>query len=167
VELAHRPLDPGPGEREPHDRTEVAGREGRPLLRVAEHEFVPALEARAAPVLPQRFRELLPQTVAELERLGLSPKEVALDGGFQTKASLEALAPLAPERVYIAGRSQPGSKRTQRRLARYRTGAEGRISHLKRNYGVRRSRLKGAEGQRIWNGWAAFAYNLDTYGKYA
>jgi IS5 family transposase len=111
--------------------------------------------------------ELLPQTVAELERLGLSPKEVALDGGFQTKASLEALAPLAPERVYIAGRSQPGSKRTQRRLARYRTGAEGRISHLKRNYGVRRSRLKGAEGQRIWNGWAAFAYNLDTYAKYA
>ncbi len=35
-----------------------------------------------------------------------------------------------------------GSKRTTRRLRRYRTGAEGRIGHLKRRYGVARSRLK-------------------------
>jgi IS5 family transposase len=111
--------------------------------------------------------ELLPQTVAELERLRLSPREVALDGGFQTKASEEALAPLAPERISITGRRQPGSKRTQRRLARYRTGSEGRISHLKRRYGLRRSRLKGGEGERIWTGWAVFTYNLDTYRVYA
>ncbi len=111
--------------------------------------------------------ELLPQTVAELRRLGLSPREVALDGGFQHKASEEALAPLAPERISITGRRQPGSKRTQRRLARYRTGVEGRVSHLKRGYGLRRSRLKGGEGERTWTGWAAFAYNLDTYRVYA
>ena len=45
---------------------------------------------------------------------------------------------------------------------RYRTGAEGRISHLKRRYGMDRSRLKGDEGQQIWNGWAILAYNADT-----
>ena len=28
--------------------------------------------------------ELLPETVAELQRLGLWPREVAVDGGFQT-----------------------------------------------------------------------------------
>jgi len=111
--------------------------------------------------------ELLPETVAELTRLGLSPREVALDGGFQTKASAEALAPLAPERIYISGRASPGSKRTQRRLARYRTGAEGRISHLKRRHGLRRSRLKGREGERTWTGWAVLAYNVETYGVYA
>ncbi len=111
--------------------------------------------------------ELLPQTVAELERLRLSPREVAVDGGFQTKATATALAPLAPERVYIAGRASAGSKRTQRRLARYRTGAEGRISHLKRRHGVRRSRLKGGQGERTWTGWAVFTYNLETYGLYA
>ena len=110
--------------------------------------------------------ELLPKTVAELERLGLRPREVALDGGFQTKASEQALAPLAPERIYIAGRASPASRRTQRRLARYRTGAEGRISHLKRRYGLRRSRLKGGEGARTWTGWAVFAYNVETYGAY-
>jgi IS5 family transposase len=64
--------------------------------------------------------------------------------------------------VLIAGRQQPGSRRTQRRLARYRTGAEGRINHLKRSYGLRRSRLKGAAGVRAWSAWAILAYNLDT-----
>ena len=49
-----------------------------------------------------------------------------------------ALEDLAPKRVFIAGRQEPGSKRTQRRLRRYRTGAEGRISHLKRRYGLDR-----------------------------
>ena len=111
--------------------------------------------------------ELLPQTVAELKRLGLSPREVALDGGFQTKASEQALAPLAPERTFIAGRASPGSRRTQRRLARYRVGCEGRISHLKRRHGLRRSRLKGGQGEHTWSGWAVFAYNAETYGRYA
>ncbi len=106
---------------------------------------------------------LLPQTVAELNRLELAPREVALDGGFQTAATDQALQSLAPDRVFIAGRRQPGSKRTQRRMGRYRTGAEGRISHLKRGYGLRRSRLKGDQGQRIWTGWGTLTYNLDTY----
>ena len=48
------------------------------------------------------------------------------------------------------------------RLARYRSGCEGRISHLKRGYGLRRSRLKGDQGERIWTDWAVLAYNLDT-----
>jgi IS5 family transposase len=106
--------------------------------------------------------QLLPQTVSELQRLGLSPKEVALDGGFAVCATTDSLSDLAPERVFISGRHQPGSKRTQRRLQRYRTGAEGRISHLKRGYGMRRSRLKGDDGQQIWTGWGILAYNLDT-----
>ena len=106
--------------------------------------------------------ELLPQTVRELDVLELRPREVALDGGFQTKPSEETLAPLGCA-LFISGRVQPGSKRTRRRLARYRTGIEGRVSHLKRGYGLGRSRLRGADGERIWSRWAAFAYNLDTY----
>jgi IS5 family transposase len=105
---------------------------------------------------------LLPQTIAELDSLGLTPNEVALDGGFALGPTTDALSDLAPKRLFIAGRQQPGSRRTQRRLAHYRTGAEGRISHLKRGYGLRRSRLKGDEGQKTWTGWAILAYNLDT-----
>jgi transposase, IS5 family len=105
---------------------------------------------------------LLPGTVAELERLGIRPREVALDGGFMVGPTTQALEPLEPERVFIAGRQEPGSKRTNRRLRRYRTGAEGRISHLKRRYGMDRSRLKGDAGQQIWTEWAILAYNADT-----
>jgi IS5 family transposase len=105
---------------------------------------------------------LLGQTAAELDRLGLRPREVALDGGFVPGPTAQTLARLAPTRTFISGRAEPGSRRTRRRLARYRTGCEGRISHLKRGYHLRRSRLRGDQGQRIWTGWAVLAYNLDT-----
>ena len=105
---------------------------------------------------------LLPDTISELTRLGISPREIALDAGFNVGPTRQALEDLKPDRVFIAGRQQPGSKHTQRRLQRYRTGAEGRISHLKRGYGLGRSRLKGHEGQQIWTGWSILAYNADT-----
>jgi IS5 family transposase len=105
---------------------------------------------------------LLPDTIAELKRLGIRPREVALDGGFMVGPTTTAFAEDPPAHVFIAGRQQSGSRRTQRRLARYRTGAEGRISHLKRRYGLGRSRLKGHHGQQIWTEWSILAYNADT-----
>jgi IS5 family transposase len=105
---------------------------------------------------------LLPGTVAELNRLGINVQEVALDGGFNVTPTNSALEDLAPKSVFIAGRQEPSSKRTTRRLRRYRTGAEGRISHLKRGYGLDRSRLKGDEGRQAWTEWGILAYNLDT-----
>jgi transposase, IS5 family len=105
---------------------------------------------------------LLPDTISELTRLGISPREIALDAGFNIGPTRQALEDLQPDRVFIAGRQQPGSTRTQRRLQRYRTGAEGRISHLKRGYGLGRSRLKDHEGQQIWTGWSILTYNADT-----
>jgi transposase, IS5 family len=105
---------------------------------------------------------LLPGTVQELKRLGISPREVALDGGFMPSPTNSELEDLAPKQVFIAGRQEPVSKRTTRRLRRYRTGAEGRISHLKRRYGLDRSRLKGDDGQQIWTEWGILAYNADT-----
>jgi transposase, IS5 family len=105
---------------------------------------------------------LLPGTVEELQRLEIRVQEVALDGGFNVGPTNGALEDLAPKNVFIAGRQEPSSKRTQRRLRRYRTGAEGRISHLKRRYGLDRSRLKGDQGRQIWTEWGILAYNLDT-----
>jgi transposase, IS5 family len=105
---------------------------------------------------------LLPATVAEMTELGLAPREVVLDGGFGHLRSEEQLAAIELDRVFVSGRQEPGSARTKRRLRCYRTGIEGRISHLKRGYGMRRSRLKGEEGQRTWSAWAILAYDLDT-----
>lgn len=104
--------------------------------------------------------DLLPTTAADMARLGLRPRELALDGGFFPNGVAEQLPDI--ERTFIAGRQSAGSRRTNRRLARYRVGCEGRISHLKRRYGLRRSRLRGHTGCRTWVAWAVLAYNLDT-----
>jgi IS5 family transposase len=119
------------------------------------------LPASTAPGNPSE-NTLLPDTIAELKRLQISPRELAFDGGFMPGPTNEALADLTPERVFISGRQEHGSRRTNRRLQRYRTGKEGRISHLKRRYGMGRSRLKGTDGQQIWTEWAILTYNTDT-----
>jgi IS5 family transposase len=103
---------------------------------------------------------LLPSTADELKRLGLTPRDVALDGGFNPGPTATVLAD--SERVFIAGRKSTGSRHSDRRLAKYRVGCEGRISHLKRRYGTRRSRLKGQDGAQTSVGWSILTYNLDT-----
>jgi len=105
---------------------------------------------------------LLPESVAEVVALDLRPAEAVFDRGFTTKATAAAMTGLG-SRIFIAGSARnDGSRRTRRRLASHRVGCEGRIAHLKREYGAGRSRLKGATRARIWAGWAALAYNLDT-----
>ena len=106
--------------------------------------------------------QLLPATVAELQRLGLRPAEAVFDAGFGILATRDALADLGT-RVFIVGsRTNQGSRRTRRRLARYRVGCEGRIAHLKRGYHAGRARLRGAAGAAIWENWAVLAYNVET-----
>ena len=104
--------------------------------------------------------DLLPATGAELDALGIAPREVALDGGFAPGPVDEHLR--ARERTFIAGRHSAGSRRTDRRLARYRVGADGRISPLKRGYGLRRSRLKGHDASLTGAACSILVYNLDT-----
>jgi transposase, IS5 family len=119
------------------------------------------LPAGHAPGNPAENR-LLPQTAAELDRAGIRPREIVGDGGFQVGPTKDAFPDLSSEQIQLSGRHEPGSRRTRKRRARYRTGAEGRISHLKRRYDLRRSRLKGHDGMRTWTGWAILAYDLDT-----
>ncbi len=108
--------------------------------------------------------ELLPDTVEELDKLDLSRRlrEAAFDGGFSLNATEMAMAGTNAEVFIVGSKMNSGSRRHQRRLARYRVGCEGRISHLKREFGGRRSRLKGAAGARTWASWMFLSYNLHT-----
>jgi transposase, IS5 family len=119
------------------------------------------LPAGHAPGNPGENR-LLPSTAAELNRAGFRPREVVADGGFLPGPTKAAFPELSDEQIQLSGRHEPGSRRTRKRRARYRTGTEGRISHLKRAYGLRRSRLKGHDGMRAWTAWSILAYDLDT-----
>jgi transposase, IS5 family len=118
--------------------------------------LLPATTKRGSPTEDT----LLPATAQELKWLGLAPRDVALDAGFNPGPTATALPD--SQRVFIAGRRSTGSRHTDRRLSRYRVGCEGRISHLKRRYGTRRSRLKGHDGAQTTVGWGVLAYNLDT-----
>jgi IS5 family transposase len=119
------------------------------------------LPAGHAPGNPAENR-LLSQTARELEHAGITLREIVADGGFQPGPTKDAFPDLTEQQIQISGRHEPGSRRTRKRRARYRTGIEGRISHLKRGYGLRRARLKGDDGMRTWTGWAILAYDLDT-----
>jgi IS5 family transposase len=106
---------------------------------------------------------LLPVTAAELDQVGITVREAAVDAGFLRVRTQETLAKTGNLDLFIAGDADnAGSPRTRRRRARFRVGCEGRISHLKRDYGAGRPRLKGTQGARIWESWAVLAYDLDT-----
>jgi IS5 family transposase len=51
-------------------------------------------------------------------------------------------------------------QRTFRKHVKWRTGCEGRISHLKRSYGWDRTMIDTTEGARTWTGHGVFAHNL-------
>ena len=105
---------------------------------------------------------LLPGTVAELQRLG-SPRA--------RSRSTVASCPHRPtprSRTFNPRGCSSLAARNQRRSAPSGDcGATGparkaAISHLKRRYGLDRSRLKGDQGRQIRTEWAILAYNTDT-----
>jgi len=51
-------------------------------------------------------------------------------------------------------------RRSFRKLVKWRTGSEGRISCLKRDFGWNRTRIDGIEGARTWCGHGIFNHNL-------
>jgi transposase, IS5 family len=51
-------------------------------------------------------------------------------------------------------------RRSFQKLVKWRTGSEGRISCLKRDFGWNRTRIDGIEGARTWCGHGVFNHNL-------
>lgn len=106
----------------------------------------------------------LREAVAGAQATGMQVRTVFADRGYGNDAADAVLDDLRIRDRVIprVGRASP-VEQTQRwrRRYRHRAGAEGRISHLKRRYGLARSRLKGHEGAKIWVGYGVLAHNLD------
>jgi transposase, IS5 family len=112
-----------------------------------------------------------PQLVPAVERViavtGRTPGTVVGDRGFGTAANDQAMEALGVKRVGLQRTGMPGKARLAlertrrfRRLRNWRVGIEARISHLKRAFGLRRTRLRRLGGARTWAGLGSFAYNL-------
>jgi transposase, IS5 family len=100
-------------------------------------------------------------------RLGRTPHLVAADAGFYSAKNEAAAKTKGVKRVCIPNRStkSPERKREQKKRwfrngQKWRTGAEGRISVVKRRHGLNRSRYKGDAGMKRWVGLGVIADNL-------
>ena len=100
-------------------------------------------------------------------RTGRTPRTVAADRGYGEHQVETDLTDLGITHVVIPRKGKPSKARQTREHSRHfretikwRTGCEGRISHLKRNYGWNRTRLDTLEGARTWTGHGTFAHNL-------
>ena len=122
-----------------------------------------SVEYGAAPDGPQ----LAPAIGRIHQRTSHIPGAVTADRGYGQPAFGRDLRALGVRIVAIPrqGKISPARKTIEhnrgfRRLVKWRTGCEGRISYLKRGYGWDRTRLDGRHGAAIWCGHGVFAHNL-------
>ncbi len=129
-----------------------------------------SVEYGAAPDGPQ----LAPAVGRAGRRARRVPRVVTADRGYGQPAVERDLQALGVRTVAIPRQAKisPARKAIEhsrgfRRLVKWRTGSEGRISYLKRGYGWDRTRLDGKAGAAIWCGHGVFACNLVKIGALA
>ena len=136
-------------------------------LLVAEDERGFIADHRVERGNPADAPQLLPSVERVVALTGRPPGTVVGDRGFGTAANDQVLEALGVMRVGLQRNGTPGKTRLAleqtrafRRLRNWRVGIEARISHLKRSFGLRRTRLRRLGGARTWVGLGIFAYNL-------
>jgi IS5 family transposase len=116
---------------------------------------------------PADAPQLAPAIARITGRAGRPPRAVAADRGYGEASVEHALHELGVSTVVIPRKGKPGPTRQAaehrpgfRNLVKWRTGCEGRISHLKHRCGWDRSLLDGIHGARTWCGHGVLAHNL-------
>jgi IS5 family transposase len=111
--------------------------------------------------------QLAPAVARLKKRSGRTPRTVTADRGYGEATVDRQLIDLGVTNVVIprrgkttAARRAEEHRKAFRRVIKWRTGSEGRISYLKRRYGWDRTRIDGIEGTRIWTGHGVLAHNL-------
>lgn len=117
---------------------------------------------------PQDGTVLVPTVDQHIALLGQAPRAVATDRGMSSAGNERALLDRGVVRCSLPRQGKRGpteDTRWFRRLQRFRAGGEARISLLKRQYGWRRSRLRGNQGTEAWVGWGVITHNLTRYAR--
>ena len=111
--------------------------------------------------------QLAPAVARVIKRTGKKPRTVTAGRSYGEKSIEDDLHALGVRHMAIPRKGKPGKARQAaerrpafRRTVKWRTGSEGRISTLKRQYGWDRTRLDGTEGARTWAGYGILAHNL-------
>ena len=157
---------------DPDARPIVKGRLGKPVefgykAQVADNPDGVVLDYQVEVGNPPDAPLLVPAVGRISRRAGRVPAAVTTDRQYGETAIDTELAGLGVQRVAIPRKGQPGRARRAyehtrgfRRLIKWRTGCEGRISHLKHRFGWDRTRMDGIGGARIWCGHGVLVHNL-------
>jgi transposase, IS5 family len=157
---------------EPHARPIAKGRLGKPVefgykAQVTDNDDGIIVDYAVEQGNPADGPQLAPAIGRVIARAGKVPRTVTADRSYGEQSIEDDLRGLGVRHVVIPRKGKPGKARqaTERRRAfrrtiKWRTGSEGRISTLKRQYGWDRTRLDGTEGARIWTGHGVLAHNL-------
>jgi IS5 family transposase len=98
--------------------------------------------------------------------LGRVPRQIALDGGFASKANLQVAKEMGVKDVcFSKGRGLAISDMVKstwvyKQLRRFRAGIEAVISYLKRGFGLRRCTWKGEDGFEQYAWASVVSFNL-------
>jgi len=110
---------------------------------------------------------LRPAITRVTTHLGVVPALVTADRGYWDAHIESDLATIGVTTVAIPRTGKPSAARARIEhtdhfveAVKWRTGCEGRVSSLKRDWAWRRTRLRGHAGARIWCGHGVFAHNL-------
>ena len=100
-------------------------------------------------------------------RTGRAPRVVTADRGYGEQGVEDAVRAAGVRHVVLPRKGRPTAARREleqrrafRKMVRWRTGCEGRISCAKRDFGLSRTRSDGLHGARTWCGHGIFAHNL-------
>lgn len=110
---------------------------------------------------------LLAPAVKRIKKIaGRAPAAVTADRGYGAASVDAELTSVGVKFVAIVRKGRQSAARQVvergsrfRRLIKWRTGSEGRISALKRGYGWNRSLMDGIGGTQTWCGYGIFAHN--------
>ena len=156
---------------DPHARPIAKGRLGKPVEFGYKSQFTDNTDGIVLDCIVHEGNPadapLLAPAIARIKGVfGKAPGAATADRGYGEAKVDEALADLGVGTVVIPRKGKPSAGRREvehgrgfRRLVKWRTGSEGRISYLKRCYGLDRTLLDGLTGARTWCGLGVLAHN--------
>jgi IS5 family transposase len=162
---------------EPHTEIIRKGKASKPTefgkmvkVQEAENQIITSYEVYRQ--RPSDSSLLVPAVMDHQRQLGRVPRLVAADAGFYSLSNERTVQQMGVEYVSVPNlatkseeRRRHQKKRWFRKGQKWRTGAEGRISLLKRRHGLNRCRYPGFEGIQRWVGLGVIADTLINMGR--
>jgi len=157
---------------DPDARPIVKGRLGKPVefgykAQLVDNEDGVIVDHNVETGNPPDASQLAPAIRRIKRRTGRAPRTVVADRGYGEQGVEDDLRAEGVRNPVLPRKGRPTIERRKiekrrafRQHVRWRTGIEGRISCVKRDFGLNRTRFDGIDGARTWCGHSVFHHNL-------